>query len=76
MCYVFHTKIIYLIIYSNIIVNLISSVANNFFILAPLYKTNCLTKEKVQHRATKIITDLRDISYKERFGKLELPSMF
>ena len=42
----------------------------------PLYKKDCLTIEKVQRRATKMIPHLRNIPYEERLRKLELPSMF
>ena len=45
-------------------------------IWAPLYKKDCLTIEKVQRRATKMIPHLRNIPYEERLRKLELPSMF
>ena len=45
-------------------------------IWSPLYKKDCLTIEKVQRRATKMIPHLRNIPFEERLRKLELPSMF
>ena len=45
-------------------------------IWAPLYKKDCLTIEKVQRRATKMIAHLSDTPYEERLRQLEFPSLY
>ena len=41
----------------------------------PLFKRQLVSLEKVQRRATKILPELRDMSYSERLSALNLPSI-
>ena len=42
---------------------------------SPLYKKDILVIENVQRRATKLITELKDMPYGERLKSLNLPSL-
>ena len=44
-------------------------------IWAPLYKTDALEIEKVQRRATKLVPELRELSYSDRLRKLNLTTL-
>ena len=41
----------------------------------PMYKVQLVALEKVQRRATKLLPDIRNMSYKERLVELKLPSI-
>ena len=44
-------------------------------IWAPLYKTDALEIEKIQRRATKLVPELRELSYPDRLRKLNLTTL-
>ena len=44
-------------------------------VCAPLYKKDMIAIENVQRRATKLVTNIKHLSYKERLKKLGLPSL-
>jgi hypothetical protein len=41
----------------------------------PMFKRDVVLLEKVQHRATRILPELRKLSYEERLRKMQLPSL-
>ena len=42
---------------------------------SPLFKKDAIILENVQHRATKLVPDLKDLPYEERLQNLKLPSL-
>ena len=45
-------------------------------IWGPIFKEDMKSVEKIQQRATKIISQLRDVTYEERLKALDLPSLY